>query len=89
MILITLVENAFKHGVMATVEKSWIELLVNAEMGISISVRNSSRIQNLSHGIGLENLKNQLDYLYKNNYRLKIANDVGVFTVDLFLKNEV
>lgn len=87
MILITLIENAFKHGVMTVLEKSWIDVKVNAdEHDVRISVNNSHNNLKSGYGIGLENLKSQLNYLYKENYELEIkAKDLKEFSVKLKL----
>lgn len=77
MILMTLIENAFKHGVMNVSGKSWIDFNVQAEeAGIHITIRNSYQKSSLGNGIGLNNLKSQLDYLYQNNYHLKIDQSI-------------
>jgi hypothetical protein len=89
MILMTLVENAFKHGVMPTMEKSWINISVHAGDGVAVVVSNSVKNEKDGNKIGLENLKSQLLHLYKKNYDLQIVNDKSEFTVRLTLKNEV
>ncbi len=61
MLLITLLENSFKHGVMQVAGKSWIHLHVEAkENHIQISVGNSCKNTSSGKGIGLENLQSQL-----------------------------
>jgi len=85
MILITLIENAFKHGVMKVAGKSWIKLAVdsNAERTM-ITIRNSWKNGVSGTGIGLHNLRGQLDLLYGKNYELLIHVDKpGEFSVNL------
>jgi sensor histidine kinase YesM len=90
MILITLIENAFKHGVMPSIQKAFVSITVNAATdSIFISVRNSTSKSSSGMGIGLENLKSQLEYLYNKNYSLQIASDNHEFKVTLTLPNEV
>jgi LytS/YehU family sensor histidine kinase len=73
MILITLIENAFKHGVMRVAGKSWINLAVDCNPEkISVSVSNNWKMANSGSGIGLINLREQLDLLYAENYLLAI-----------------
>ena len=76
MILITLIENAFKHGVMKVAGKSWIKLTIdsNAERTM-ISIRNSWKNGVSGNGIGLDNLRGQLDLLYGKKYELLIGTD--------------
>jgi len=87
MILITLIENAFKHGVMPIAGKAWIKIQVKCEKNsIVISMRNSSRPRNLGSGIGLTYLRSQLDYLYNGNYTLDVKDESGTeFSVSLTL----
>jgi sensor histidine kinase YesM len=77
MVLLTLLENAFKHGVMPDVGKSWIQLSVEAtEDFIRISIANSVAAKNeKTGGIGLTNLKNQLYHLFGSNYSLQVPVD--------------
>lgn len=90
MVLLTLVENAFKHGVMPSIQKACIHVHVSAvNNAISISVSNSTSKSNKGMGIGLENLKSQLEYLYNKNYTLHTSNDNSEFKVQLTLPNEV
>ncbi|HWA34035.1 MAG TPA: histidine kinase, partial [Cyclobacteriaceae bacterium] len=73
MILITLVENAFKHGVMKSAKASWIRILVEClETGLRVDITNSVSAEPSGNGIGLENLKRQLDYLYTGKYELNV-----------------
>lgn len=84
MILITLIENAFKHGVMKVAAKSWIKLSVdgNSEK-VDITVCNSWKPKDPGNGIGLENLRSQLDLLYREKYKLLIDTEAP----DEFLVN--
>jgi LytS/YehU family sensor histidine kinase len=87
MILITLIENAFKHGVMPVARNAWINLVVeDSERGLSIVISNSAMDANPGEGIGLENLKSQLNHLYKDNYTMKTERSkVNEFSVTLIL----
>jgi LytS/YehU family sensor histidine kinase len=91
MILITIVENAFKHGVMKTNNKSWIELSVSAaDNSTHIKVRNSIGNKNHSNnedGIGLQNLRSQIDHIYKDQASLIIDHHEDSFCVELKLLN--
>lgn len=90
MILITLIENAFKHGVMPIAGKAWINLSVaDKESRLFISISNSAINTKPGNGIGLENLQSQLDHLYKGAYSLEVVNTkVGEFSVTLILNQK-
>jgi LytS/YehU family sensor histidine kinase len=86
MILITLIENSFKHGVMPAVETGWIDLsLIVDDEWINIVLRNCHRGSTSGQGVGLENLKSQLDLIYKDDYDLKISRNDGEHEVTLKL----
>ena len=80
LVLITLVENAFKHGELHEPEHPVkIALELNrAEQYLKFSVKNkkTSGPKERGHGIGLENTISRLQNEYGNNYRLSF-NDAG------------
>ena len=88
MILITLIENAFKHGVMKSTGKSWVRMKVECSASkIEILISNSWRSKEAGNGIGLENLKSQLSHLYPDSYSLRVDTDKSnEFSVTLVLK---
>jgi LytS/YehU family sensor histidine kinase len=76
MTVITLMENAFKHGVMPVVGKSWIHMLVTCdENKVTIQIQNSRKNPTNGHGIGLDNLSQQLKHLYRDKFKLEINTD--------------
>ncbi|MDZ7649766.1 MAG: hypothetical protein U5K54_22955 [Cytophagales bacterium] len=86
MILITLIENAFKHGVMPVVGKSWIKFQVECNKNsVVISMSNSAQTQTSGSGIGLANLKSQLNYLYRNNFELTVDHNDNEFLISMEL----
>ena len=87
MILITLMENAFKHGVMPISGKSWIKMAVNCdEKKVIINISNGRKTSPNGHGIGLNNLSNQLEHLYGNRFKLDInQEDANTFGISLTL----
>jgi sensor histidine kinase YesM len=87
MILLTLLENAFKHGVMPATGKSWIQLNVESCVGsIKIQISNSV-VDRTSEtkGIGLQNLKSQLLLLYGDSHYLDIQSNEKEFNLTLQL----
>ena len=86
MMLITLIENAFKHGVMKTVGKSWIKMkVVGKPERIEVSLTNSWRGDPSGNGIGLENLKSQLNLQYPGYHSLEVVARSDEFSVNLVL----
>lgn len=90
LLLIILLENAFKHGVENHQEQSYIKLNLKAEEDfVEFVVENNHEIiaeeDKPAPGLGLENLKRRLELIYPNKYSLEISDLAGVFSVKLFL----
>ncbi len=87
LLLIPLVENAFKHGVSETRDQPFIDihLSVNKRM-LTFVVKNSSEgadtAGSVKENIGLSNLRRQLELLYKE-YGLSVKQEGGVFNAQL------
>lgn len=94
LIVLTFIENAFKHGVINETEKATIRLNLESKNGqIIFSIENSkpqneyARISEKSK-IGLENVRKQLDLLYPKKHQLEIEETKTFYSVKLCLKNE-
>lgn len=89
LILLTFIENAFKHGISHR-EPSYIDIKVAIEdKQIHFHCVNSNystaSMQAQKGGVGLENVKKRLQLIYSDNYTLDIVPDNQVFTVDLWI----
>jgi len=95
LILFPFVENAFKHG-FHDPEKSKLnmEIRVNHKsmvFFIENSVTKNSQDQYLKQegkGIGLRNIQERLELIYKNKYQLNIFNKENTFVVKLEINLE-
>ncbi|HJS54697.1 MAG TPA: histidine kinase [Chitinophagaceae bacterium] len=91
LLLITFLENAFKHSAKRTSEKSFIRLSTETEKNkLLFSVENSKGIVDEIKtgeygGLGLENIKRQLELLYPKKHILTIKNMPDSFAVELQL----
>ena len=87
MLIIPFIENAFKHGVAKSIEKSWIKIsLKETDGALNILVANSktqSKVEDKTGGIGLMNVKKRLSLLYKEKYELNIFEEQMQYTVSL------
>lgn len=93
-ILLTFVENAFKHVSKNKYQSNWIAIQLNflEENKLYFEVSNSKSdtqaiIQEAVHygGIGLKNVKRRLELIYPEQYHLEIENHQKVFSVRLHL----
>lgn len=88
LILLTFIENAFKHGVSQELKKAYIHMKIGTERdSIQFHITNSIAKNTSSDkdSIGLSNVKKQLDLLYLDSYSLDIANETDCFSVHLKL----
>src|SRR5688572_20956372 len=77
MMLITLMENAFKHGVGSVAQKPWVHMSVNCDDNkVNINIQNGRKNKINGHGIGLENLQSQLTHLFGERFQLAIEDDI-------------
>ena len=87
LMLITFIENAFKHGV-SYQKESFIEMKVDVkEDKLLFSCRNSKADKSNEEkgGVGLANVKERLNLLYNNDYTLHIDDTPDIYTVELII----
>lgn len=87
LLLIPLVENAFKHGVSETRSQPFVDVHLSVEKQLlTFIVKNSTENETLEkavkENIGLSNLRRQLELLY-TDYKLSVHQEEGVFTAAL------
>ncbi|WP_231373938.1 sensor histidine kinase [Aureivirga marina] len=88
LILLSLVENAFKHGAGEDSGSPKIRIVLKTENNrIEFQISNTiSEIKTLNeskNSIGLLNIRKQLDLIYPNNYNLEIIKGKSLFIVKL------
>jgi two-component system, LytTR family, sensor kinase len=84
-LFIVFVENAFKHGINLK-RHSFIHIkLENSKNVLKFTIRNSVHNKgNLNiQGVGFKNIKERLELLYRENYKLEIFNENDIFNVEL------
>jgi len=87
LLLIPLVENAFKHGVSETRNMPFVDIHLSVnKRQLTFFVKNStetfSELLNAKENIGLSNLRRQLELLY-TDYDLSVQQGESVFTTTL------
>src|ERR1043165_6331584 len=78
LILLSLVENAFKHGASESLSNPLIHIELKAdEEGLFFAITNSKEpdVMPGQEGIGLSNIRRQLELTYRDDYSLDIQHD--------------
>ncbi len=93
LILLTFVENAFKHGVSQELNNALIEIsIVTTDTEIIFKLKNSKpkvyteNNINDKKSIGMQNSEKQLDLLYPNAYQLEVNDSISEYTLELKLQ---
>ena len=97
LLLLTFLENAFKHGVSQEINTATIDIDIQGDLKLINFKIENTKPNNLENNdaenrdsIGLQNIKKQLDLLYLNKYNLDIENKTNMYSVSLKIKpNEV
>ncbi|MCC8407800.1 histidine kinase [Mucilaginibacter sp. UR6-1] len=85
LVLITLVENAFKHGDLHDPDQP-LQILTHTrvnELSFRIENRKGNGIKELSNGVGLQNIRQQLKLTYGSRCSFQIEDTGEHFRVDL------
>jgi len=87
LLLIPLVENAFKHGASETRTQPFVDIHLSVKnRQLALFVKNSSDgftgVEKVKENIGLSNLRRQLELLF-TDYNLAVEQSEGVFTATL------
>lgn len=92
LILLTFVENAFKHGVQEEVKVAAVKIWLHAnkdeiqfEIENSIPPHQQGTIMKNLNSIGLQNINKQLEILYPNSHTLSIRKNNRFYKVSLKL----
>jgi hypothetical protein len=88
MLLMTFVENIFKHGIDKSSSKNKVELSLVKQDGY-LMFQTKNKVYELAgtvehRGFGIQNLKKRLEFLYGSNFELNIIEKDNCFTA--FLK---
>ncbi len=95
LILVTFLENAFKHGINATYRQAWaiFRLKIDDKGLLHFYAENSMPPPNTRRGpkpadsgVGIDNTRRRLNILFPNCHQLHIKQDSETFVVDLTLQ---
>ena len=85
LMLITFIENAFKHGI-SYQHESFIDIKAEVKDNqLQFNCRNSKaeKPNEEKGGIGLTNVRQRLHLLYDNRYKLHIQDETDIYNVQL------
>ena len=85
LMLISFIENAFKHGI-SYQHASFVHVKVTVDgdkLNFTCSNSKAEKPNEEKGGVGLSNVKQRLHLLYDNNYSLKIQNQPDSYNVEL------
>lgn len=86
LLYMTLLENAFKHGDIVETEKGYVDIQFTiTNNDIKLIIENSYTEKEKSNGIGLKNIKSQLEILYGNAYQMNLNTENNIFKIKLTL----
>ena len=88
LLLLPFVENCFKHGASNMLQNPWINLTIEVKSTtLTMKLMNGKALMKENGknktGIGISNVRQRLELLYKDKYDLQIREDEEVFVVDL------
>jgi LytS/YehU family sensor histidine kinase len=89
LLLLPFIENAFKHGTSEQLEKPWLSVDISvSQHNLKCKIANSKKpnitFNNL--GIGIENVKKRLEFLYPGKHELKLNDASNFFVVSLWIQ---
>ena len=94
MLLLPLLENSYKHGIISGKTSIPIQIeLYQIENTFKFTITNANlntknKLDNTHSGVGLVNLKNNLNLVYPNQHTFKIEDKNDSFKITLSINNE-
>lgn len=91
LILMVFIENAFKHSQSSLADNIKIDIKVSLDENSSLrficknNFQKQTNVDQLSKGIGLQNVRKRLDFLYPDAYKLNITETDELYQVDLMI----
>ena len=89
LLILPFLENAFKHGISEQIETSWMSFDIVVK-GSTLKCKVVNSKNNLvawrTEGVGINNVKKRLDFLYPDAHELKLSDEGEFFAVSLNLQ---
>jgi two-component system, LytTR family, sensor histidine kinase AlgZ len=88
LLMLPFLENAFKHGTSEQLEKPWLNVDISVKQDMLhckiVNSKNEMKITG-QQGIGIDNVRKRLAYLYPGKHELKLSDEENFFVVSLLL----
>jgi LytS/YehU family sensor histidine kinase len=87
--MLPFLENAFKHGTSDQLEKPWLNMDLTVKqntMKCKIANSKNEHVTVNENGIGVQNVKKRLEFLYPEKHELKLNNGENFFVVSLLVE---
>ncbi len=89
LLLLPFLENAFKHGTSEQLEKPWLSVDISVKQDIlKCKIANSKNefVSVSEHGIGIQNVKKRLAFIYPGKHEMRINDEGNFFVVSLWVE---
>jgi two-component system, LytTR family, sensor histidine kinase AlgZ len=91
LLMLPFLENAFKHGLSEQIEKPWLSVDISVKSDVlRCKIANCKNElvprSNNGNGIGINNVKKRLAFMYPGNYELKMHDEQNFFIVSLLVR---
>jgi two-component system, LytTR family, sensor histidine kinase AlgZ len=86
LLLLPFLENAFKHGTSDQLEKPWLSMDIAVKqytLHCKIANSKNNHVPLSASGIGIENVRKRLQFIYPGRHELKTADEGDFFVVSL------
>src|SRR6188768_1606253 len=91
LLLLPFLENAFKHGTSEQLEKPWLSMDISVSQNIlkgKIANSKNEYTPATNHGIGIQNVKKRLAFIYPDRHELKMNDEGDFYVVSLLIELE-
>ena len=89
LLMLPFLENAFKHGTSEQLEKPWLSVDVSIKHNLlRCKIANSKNefIPFSKNGIGIQNVKKRLSFIYPDKHELKMSDEGNFFVISLWIE---
>jgi sensor histidine kinase YesM len=88
LIYISLIENAFKHGDVSANQNGFVAISFHCSpTKLEFEIKNSYIEKEVIEGIGIKNVKDQLNLIFENRHELIISQQNCIYGLKLVLRN--